>query len=97
MDQFALQCVRIRLARETEGEGLAFLFRHVERAEHPIPDGETASEILVEVNRIVGVVDLMMRRAQQDPAGDAGERDPQMCVLEVNVEMHEQHQDDVRI
>src|SRR2546421_2455005 len=64
---------------------LGLSLRHMQRAEQPVPDREAASEVLVEVQRIVRMMDLVMRRAQEYAARHAGERNPQMRVLEVHI------------
>src|SRR6185437_16341506 len=96
-DQLAFYAVRVVAAGDAESELLALLRRHIERPEHPVPEREAAAEILVEVLRILRVVHLMMRRADEDTAGEPAERDPHMRVLQVDVSVDEQHQDDAGI
>src|SRR3954466_4884477 len=80
-----------------KAERLRLLPPHTERAEQPIPDREAAAEILVEVKRVVRVMDLMVRGREEDAPREPGEGDPEMRVLEMYIDVHEQHQDDVGI
>ena len=44
---------------------------------------------------IARVVNLMMRRTHEQMAEPSGERDPQLGVLQMHIEINEEHQDDV--
>ena len=85
------------LVADSEHDGLARLGGYGERAERPVPDGERKAEVLVEMDGIGGVMQLVMRRALQDAAGDAGERDPHMAVPQMPVGQEEHHREDVAV
>ena len=78
---------------EAEGEGLARLLRHIERAEHPVPQRKARTEVLVEVLRIGRVMHLMMRGADEDAPEHAAERNPHVRMLEMHIGVNKQHQD----
>jgi len=54
--------------------------RNAKRAESPIPQRKAVAEILVEVVRVRGVMNLMMRRALDQVAEPAARRNPDMRV-----------------
>ena len=61
-DQLAPQRVRVGAIRiDPEALNLAFDRRYVQGSEHPVPEREAATKIFVEMRRIVGVVNLMVR------------------------------------
>ena len=88
---------RRRLAADAEHDGFASLGRDRERAERPVPEGERKAEVLVEMGGIGGVMQLVMGRTLQDPAGDAGERDPHVAVPEMPVGQEKRHREDVAV
>ncbi len=65
------------------GEPGIFRRRNFERSEESVPDCEHAAKIAIVMTRIVGVMDLMMRRAQDDAAPSAPKRDPELRMLEM--------------
>ncbi len=67
----------------------------MQRAEQPVPDSETAAEVLVEVDRIGRMMDLMMRRADQKAAPDTGERDPEAGVVQVRQQIGKDDNDGI--
>jgi hypothetical protein len=69
----------------------------MKRAEQPVPHRKAASEVLVEVGRVGGMVHLMVRRAEKDTAGQPAKRNPQMRMLEMDIDMDEDDQDQVRV
>ena len=68
------------LVADAKHDRFASLGRDDERAEHPVPEGESKAEVLVEMSGVGRVMELVVSRALQDPAGDSGERDPHMAV-----------------
>ena len=62
--------------RNPELDPLALTLRDMQGAEPPIPDRKTRPEVLVEMNWIVGVIDLMMRRTEDHPSQRARGGDP---------------------
>src|SRR5262245_62654292 len=85
-----------RACRDSEGQPLTFALRKVQGSEKPVPDRQTAPEILVEVFRVVGMVDLVMRRAENHAPQHTGGRDPDVRVLKMYGGEKECHQDQVR-
>src|SRR5215210_3928120 len=61
---------------DPEVQFFRFFLGNVERAEQPVPDGKAAAEILIEMNRVAGVMHLVMGRAQKYAAQQASERNP---------------------
>src|SRR5439155_24250527 len=55
------EALQVRVALGTEAQPLLLARRNVQRAEEPVPKRQAGPEVLVEVNRVVGVVDLVMR------------------------------------
>src|SRR5437762_2223665 len=83
---------RVRIAAlglDTEAQLLSLPAGDVQRPEQPIPDAQTKSEVLVEMDRIGRVMDLMVRRAQEQATPDAREDDPEMRMLQVPDEKEE--------
>src|SRR6185437_6060978 len=64
-DQLALHRMRIGMVWDAEVQLFALRLGNVERSEHPIPERQATAEVLVEVLRIVGVMYLMVRRANE--------------------------------
>ncbi len=94
--EFSPEGVRLLpVSADAEAQLLASPGGKVEGAEQPIPDREAAAQVLVEVDRIAGVMDLMMRGAHDQPAQRAAQRDPHVRMLQVGVAVDEQHQQDV--
>ena len=88
--------MRVRAIRlDSEGRDLAFGRRNVQGPEHPVPQREAASQILVEMRRIARVVNLMMGRAHEQPAQPSGKCNPDLRMLQVNINIDEEHEDDV--
>jgi hypothetical protein len=88
--------MRVRAIRlDPKGRDLAFGRRNVQGPEHPVPQREAASQILVEMRRIARVVNLMMGRAHEQPAQPSGKCDPDLRMLQVDVNIDEEHEDDV--
>jgi hypothetical protein len=95
-DQLAPQRICVRAIRlDSEGRDLAFGRRNVQGPEHPVPQREAASQILVEMRRIARVVNLMMGRAHEQPAQPSGKCNPDLRMLQVDVNIDEEHEDDV--
>ena len=83
-----------RVVPNAEGEILPIAVRNVERAEQPVPKRQAAAEILVEVPWVVRVMNLMMRRTEDDATQPTGHWDPQMRMLEMSEDPHERDEDD---
>ena len=89
--------MRILVIRDTEYQRLALLCRHVERAEHPVPQRQATAVILVEVLWIGRVVHLVVRGRHENAPERAAERNPHVRVLQVDIGVDEQHQDNVGV
>ena len=63
---------------DAEVQSLAFALGHMQGSEQPVPDRKTTPKILVEVYRVIGMVDLVMRRAEDDVTERTCERNPEM-------------------
>lgn len=57
--------------------------RDVERTEHPVPERQVDTEVLVEVSGRVTVVNLVLRRAVQHMFDHGPERQPDMAVTQI--------------
>src|ERR1700733_7470929 len=95
-EQLAPNGVGVRSIRfDAEFELLRLGWGDIGRSEHPSPQRQAASQVLVEVRRVARMVDLVMRRAHEQMAEPAGERYPKLRMLQMNIEIDEKHQDDV--
>jgi hypothetical protein len=64
---------RRRLGADAEYDRLARPGGNDEGAERPVPDGERKAEVPIVMDGIGGMVQLVVGRALQDAAGEAGE------------------------
>ena len=86
--------MRLVDAIDTKGQRHLLAVGQEEGTEQPIPQGERAAQILVEVGSVGRVVDLMVRGTQEQLPPHPGEGNPEMRVLKRRQE-HErgEHQD----
>src|SRR5580704_485461 len=75
---------RARAKLRAEGQDFAFAMRHVEGPERPVPDRQAVAEIAIEMDRVRRVVDLMVRRADEDAPEAGAETDPDVGMLQMN-------------
>src|SRR3990172_2622444 len=89
----ALEGVRIAGPRlDAEDQLLALLARNMQRSCQPVAKPQKIAQVLVEVRGIGRMMDLMMRRAEKQPAPWAREGDPELRMLQgADEEREEQH------
>src|SRR5580658_5930636 len=81
---------------DAEGDFLVFL-RDIKRPEQPIPYRQRKAEVLVEMARLVGMMDLVMSRTLEEPAGHAREGDPHMRMAQMPDRHDEKHQHEIGV
>ena len=87
---------RMRIAElrlHAERQLLALPGGDMQRAEHPVPDGQAASHVPVEVDWIGGVVNLMVGWADEKRPSNSGESDPEVGVVQVCKQVGKDHDD----
>jgi hypothetical protein len=84
----ALTGVALRMPGDTEDQRFALLLRHIERAEHSIPQRQACAEGGVEMFGVGRVMGLVMRRADENTAEHAAIDDPHTRVLQLDIGMN---------
>ena len=72
-----------------------FARRHLERSEHPVPNGENAAKVAIEVLRICRMMDLVMRGAQDDVSQNPAKGNPELRMLKMPDRPKEEDEKDV--
>jgi hypothetical protein len=69
--------------RHAEFQARRHLLRNAQRAEHPVENRKEAAEIAIVMGGVDGMMDLVMGRAQDETAGQAAQRDPELRMLKI--------------